>query len=310
MHNGLLLEIAISVTAAVILFIYALKGFGDDVRRVGGEGLSRILARLTTNPVSAFFLGAVVTALVQSSSAVAGITVALVQAGTITFRGSLPVFLGANVGTASTAWLMSFNTAILGPVLVVASAILSILPGRISLFGRSFFYLGVVLLALQLISEHVAPLKEIPEFANWLAAARHPAIGLFVGLVATALVQSSSVIVGIAVVAVQQGFLQAPDVVPIILGANIGTTSTALLAALELGPVARQAAIANLLFNVTGVLLFLPVLGAFSHLVVDLTGGGATAVAAAHLLFNTGVAIIGFFLIGPIARFLEPRESR
>lgn len=307
MSNSLFLEITISVAAAVILFVYALRGFGEDVRRVGGEDLSRVLARLTTNPMSAFFLGVIVTALVQSSSAVAGITVALVQAGTITFRGSLPVFLGANVGTTSTAWLMSINTEILGPTLVVMSAILSILPGRISLFGRSIFYLGVVLLALRLISEHVAPLKEIPEFASWLVLASHPVVGLLVGIVATALLQSSSVIVGVAVIAVQQEFLLATDVVPIILGANIGTTSTALLASLELGSVARRAAIANLLFNVIGVLLFLPVIGVFSDLVVNLTGGGATAVAVTHLIFNIGVAVIGFILVGPMTRLLKPK---
>ena len=303
-------EVAVSVAAAVTLFIYALKGFGDDVQRVGGIALRGWVERMTAHPLKAFLLGAGATALVQSSSAVASITVTLVQAGAITFRGSLPVFLGANVGTTTTAWLVSLDAAIIGPFLIVLSAVLSVLPARIALFGRAVFYLGVVLLALQLVSSYVSPLKQLPELAEWLAYAQNPAIGLLIGIIATALLQSSSVIIGLAVIAVQQGFIGATDIVPIILGANIGTTSTALVASIDLGPTARHAAIANLLFNTAGVLVFLPFLGPFQAFIMALTSGGVLAVATTHLLFNIGVALLGFSLIAPIARLLGEAAAR
>lgn len=282
-----LFEIGISVASAVILFMYALKGFSDDIRRKGGVALERMLSRITSGKIGGFVFGAIATALVQSSSAITGITVALVEAGTITFRGSLPVFLGANVGTTTTAWIVAFDAEILGPILVVLSAILTLLPGRLSLFGRSIFYLGVVLLALQLVSDQVGQLKESSEAAQWLKYASHPFVGLMIGAIATALLQSSSVVVGLGVIAVQQGLLSPQDVIPIVFGANIGTTSTSLIASMGMGIVARRAAIANLVFNILGVAIFFPFVDVFSSFVMTVVDGDL-AVAFAHLIFNLG----------------------
>lgn len=302
-------EVAVSVAAAVILFTYALKGFGKDVQRVGGAQLEQWLASLTTKPSAGFALGAALTALVQSSSAVSGLTVALVEAGTITFRNSLAVFLGANVGTTSTAWLVAFDATMLGPVLIVLSAIASVLPGRISLIGQSILYLGIILLALQLISDYVAPIKNSQEITQWLVYATDPLVGLIIGIVATALLQSSSVVVGLSIIAVQQGLLTTSDVVPIVVGSNIGTTSTALFASFSMGSVARRAAIANLVFNVIGVLIFLPFMGSFADLVVRLVGENDMSVAITHLVFNIGVALAGFALLKPIAQRLAPARQ-
>lgn len=307
MGFALIFEIGVSIAAAVILFVYALKGFSEDIRKVGGAALERLLSRLTRNPLAGFGLGALTTALVQSSSAVSGIVVALVQSGTISFRGSLPVFLGANVGTTSTAWLVALNATILGPFLIVASALMSFAPERIRLFGHSVLYLGIILLALQLISNYVAPLRQSEDVAAWLVHASNPWIGIAIGLLATAMLQSSSVVVGLAVVAVSQGLLTTHDVVPIVLGANIGTTTTALIAAASMGSLARRAAFANLLFNVIGALAFIPFLDAFSTMVVGGTGPGVMAVATAHLLFNLAVALIGFAMIPLIVRYYARR---
>ena len=302
-------EIAVSIAAAVILFSFALKGFSSDVQKVGGAALAEWLGRLTKRPLPAFALGAALTAIVQSSSAVSGITVALVEAGTVAFRGSLPVFLGANVGTTSTAWLVAIDATILGPFLIILSAVLLILPGRISLFGRSILYLGVILLALQLISDAVAPLKASTDLAQWLIYAKKPMIGLAIGIVATALLQSSSVVVGLGIIAVQQGLLTTPEVIPIVIGSNIGTTSTALFASLGMSLVARRAAVANLLFNTLGVLLIIPFMGQFADFVVSTFGDNDMAVATAHLLFNLGVAGMGFMIIRPMSRILRPPTS-
>jgi len=303
-------EIVISVAAAVTLFVYALKGFSRDVQDAGGEQLAGWLRTLTRNPLNGFVLGAVLTALVQSSSAVSGITVGLVEAGTILFRGSLPVFLGANVGTTSTAWLVTLDATILGPFLIVASVLISIIPFRIAIFGRAIFYLGVILLALELVGADVGPLKNGPEFAEWMVYAQTPAIGLLIGIVGTALLQSSSVMVGLAIIAVQQGLLSTVAVVPIIIGSNLGTTSTALIASMGMGLVAKRAALSNLIFNAVGLLIFLPFMGSFAYFVVDHVGEGDVAVATAHLLFNIGVAVAGAAILPFIARWLEPGINR
>ncbi len=302
-------DIVISTAAAVILFIYALKGFSRDVRETGGEQLSNWIAKVTANPVKGFIRGALLTALIQSSSAVSGITVALVEAGTILFRSSLPVFLGANLGTTSTAWLVSLDLTTLGPFLIVASVLISWLPGRISLAGRSVFYLGVILLALQLVSDAIAPIKENATLASWLAYEMYPILGLLIGIVGTALLQSSSVMVGLAIIAVQQGLLDTTDVVPIVVGSNLGTTSTALIASASVGLVARRAAIANFVFNALGVLAFLPFMTVFARFVVDWVGDGDTTVATVHVLFNIGVAIIGAALLNRVADWLAPENT-
>lgn len=297
MDYYLIFEVSVSIAAAVILFVYALKGFSHDIREYGGETLNLLLARLTRNPIKGFALGAGLTALVQSSSAISGVVVAMVEAGTIGFRGSLPIFLGANVGTTSTAWLVAVDATILGPFLIVVSAIMALMPQRIRLFGHSVLYLGIILLALDLIGEHVMPLRNSQQVADWLIYAGNPFIGIAVGIIATALLQSSSVVVGLSAVAVSQGLLTTPDIFPIVLGANIGTTSTALIAAASMSAVARQAAFCNFVFNLIGVLVFIPFLGAFSAYVIGLVGPGPMAVATAHLLFNLAVALIGFALI-------------
>ena len=298
-------EIGISAAAAVVLFVYALKGFSDDVRESGGERLAEWLGKVTENRLKGFLLGAFLTALIQSSSAVSGIAVALVESGTIFFRASLPIFLGANVGTTSTAWLVSLKLTALGPVLIVVSVLASWVPGKLSLAARSIFYLGVILLALQLISDAVAPLKTDPKIAEWFVYAQYPAIGLLIGIVGTALLQSSSVMVGLSIIAVQQGLLSAEDVVPVVVGSNLGTTSTALIAAMGMGSIAKRAAIANLVFNAAGVLAFLPFMGWFSRLVMSHVENGDMAVATVHLIFNIVVALLGALLMNRIADMLS-----
>ena len=118
--------------------------------------------------------------------------------------------------------------------------------------------------------------------------------------------QSSSVVVGLGIIAVQQGLLSTTDVIPIVIGSNIGTTSTALFASFSMGAIARKAAQANLIFNTLGVLAILPFMTMFAVGVVDAFGDNEMAVATAHLLFNLGVGAIGFAIIRPVARLLNP----
>ncbi len=298
-------EVFVSVAAAVVLFVYALKGFSKDVQEAGGEALRRVLSRITARPLTGFFAGAALTALVQSSSAVSGIAVALVEAGTISFRGSLPVFLGANVGTTSTAWLVALDATMLGPLLILLSVVVTLLPGKASLFGRSILYLGVILLALQMISDAVQPLKDSTEIAEWMAYAENPFVALAIGIFATALLQSSSVVVGIAIIAVQQQLIGFHDVLYVIVGANIGTTSTALISSLSMSAVARRSAFANLVFNVLGVVAFIPVLPWISGWVETSIASHDIAVAVIHLVFNLCVAMVGFVVLKPLARRMD-----
>jgi Na/Pi-cotransporter len=230
----------------------------------------------------------------------------MVDANVLTFRGSLGILLGANVGTTATAWLVSFKLTGIGPAFIVLGAVLSSTAGRFRIFGQPVFYFGLVLLTLDLLSASLRPLQQEPLVMAWLGYARQPLIGTVLGAVVTAVVQSSSVTTGLVILLVQQGMLPAEAAIPVVIGANIGTTSTGLIASLHMSPVARATAVANLLFNMAGVLTFLPVVVPFSQWIVSWADSADASVAWAHLAFNLTVAAV--FLVS--LRWIEPPLAR
>ncbi len=297
------LQSLFTAISAIILFIYGLQGFSRELRVVGGVALQSWLARVTASRWRGFAVGALATAVVQSSSAITSLTTALVDSSVISFRASLGVLLGSNVGTTATAWLVSLKLTGIGPFFIVLGALLSVLPKRFSIAGKAVFYFGLIFFALDLISAELKPLREQPAFAEWLALAQEPWLGVAIGLVFTALVQSSSVTTGVAILLVQQGVLPAEAAIPIVVGANVGSTSTALLASVGMSAVARATAMANFLFNAVGLVLYFPFLRPFSRAMVELAGDPGMAVAWAHLLFNLTTALA--FLV--TLNWVEPR---
>lgn len=294
-----------AVVAAVALFLYGLQGFSRELRAVGGEALERWLGRATAHRLPAFAIGAVATALVQSSSAVTSLAAALVDAGAFGLRGALAVMLGANVGTTTTAWLVSMKVGGIGPAFIAAGALLSLAPRRAGLVGKAVFYFGLIFFALDLVSAAVEPLREHPATLRLLALSAQPWAGVLAGAAVTALVQSSSVTTGLAILLVQQGMLPPPAAIAIVVGSNAGSTVTALVASLSMSPTARASAIANAGFNIAGALLLLPVLPAFSSAVLARVDDPAQAVAAARLVFNLGIAVLFLPLLDRVCALLE-----
>jgi Na/Pi-cotransporter len=280
-----------AAVSAIVLFLYGLQGFSRELQAVGGPTLRSWLGSVTASRWRAFAVGALATAVVQSSSAITALTAALVDASVISFRGSLGVLLGSNVGTTATAWLVSFKLTGIGPIFIVLGALLSALPVRASVVGKAVFYFGLIFFALDLISAELRPLQQQPMFRQWLALAQAPWLGVLTGLVFTAVVQSSSVTTGIAILLVQQGVLPPEAAIPVVIGANVGSTSTALIASVGMSPVARATAISNFGFNAIGALLFFPFLQPFAREVVARAGDPGLAVAWAHLLFNLTTAL-------------------
>jgi len=296
----------VALVAAIVLFIYGLQGFSSELQLVGGKSLRVWLARITQSRWKGFAVGALATAAVQSSSAITALTAALVDASALSFRASLGVLLGSNVGTTATAWLVSLKLTGIGPAFIVLGALFTALPKRFSMAGKSVFYFGLIFFALDLISAELKPLQQEPLFIEWLALAQTPWLGLVTGLVFTALVQSSSVTSGVAILLAQQGVLPAEAAIPIVVGANVGSTSTALLASVGMSATARATAIANGLFNAAGALAFFPFLTPFSQLMVTLAGDPGLAVALAHLVFNLTVSLA--FLLS--LDWVEPQLRR
>lgn len=300
-----LLDSVVFAVASVTLFLYGLQSFSREVQQLSDGPLRKSLAYATKNRFVGALTGAVATAVLQSSSAVSALAVALTNSGLLNLWSVMPVLIGANIGTASTAFLVSWKVQGLGAYFILVGSVLSLLPIRVRVLGKSLFYFGFILFALDQINGALRPFFQEPFVADWLSHADVPFFGILIGLTLTALLQSSSVLTGIAVILADQGLLTLPGAVAVVLGANIGTTSTALVASFGMDTVARTAAIANLVFNVVGAILAFFFIPALSDLVADLGNGSiGVSVAYAHLVFNTGVGVVFLTLLNPTHDFL------
>lgn len=299
------LQIAMAGLTAVVLFIFGLEHFSREIEQITGERFRRSLSRATRIPAVGALIGAAVTAVIQSSSATSVIAISLVNAGVLSFKNSVGIIFGANVGTTVTAQLVAFELTAFAPLLILVGFAMSLVPARISIFGKSVFYFGFVFFSLNLISAALQPIQQIPEVVEYLVQPQNVFLGIFIGFLFTAMVQSSSVTTGLAIILTQQGMLSLENAVPIIMGANIGTTSTALLAMFNMDLAAKKAAFSHFLFNLGGVLLFLPVFLLFGQRLNSVDAEPAVVLAAVHLVFNVGTCIVFLLLVNPFIRLVE-----
>lgn len=299
------LDSIVLAVASVTLFLYGLQSFSREIQQLSDGPLKKSLTFATRNRFIGALTGAVTTALLQSSSAVTALAVALTNSSLLNLRAVLPVLIGANVGTASTAFLVAWKAHGLGAYFLLLGSILSLLPMKVRVLGKSIFYFGFILFALDQINGALRPFFAQPLVVEWLSRADEPLIGIAAGIVLTALLQSSSVLTGIAVILADQGLLTLPGAVAVVLGANIGTTTTALVASLGMNDVAKTAAFANLFFNAVGVIVAFFLITPLANLSAGL-GSGATgsSVAYTHLIFNSGTAVVFLAFLTPTYHLL------
>ncbi len=299
------LQLIIGGLTAIVLFIFGLEHFSAEIERVTGDRFRRLLARATRLPVFGVLLGALVTAIIQSSSATSVITISLVNAGVLSFRNSVGVIFGSNVGTTVTAQLVAFKLTEFAPLLIIVGFFMSLTRSRWTLFGKPIFYIGFVFFSLNLIASSLAPLQESEALVAYLIQPQNPLLAVLAGCLFTSLLQSSSVTTGLAIIFAQQGLLSLENAVPLIMGANIGTTATALLAMFNMDLAAKKTALCHFLFNVGGVVIFLPVFLLFGEHLHRFGSDPAIALANIHMIFNVASCLIFLALIGPFTRLVE-----
>jgi len=298
---------AFTILAAIMLFLHGLASFSEEVTRLGGERLREVLRRITRPDWRGAIAGALATAIVQSSSAVTSMAVGLAHNRTLNPRSALSIMIGAHVGTTLTAWLIAFKVAGLGPVFVTLGGLWSLFgPRPWRPYGKPLFYFGIIFLALDLISQALAPLAENPRIYEWQAALDSPALALIFGALLTAVVQSSSVVSGLAVIAVADNILTPAVAIWMVAGANIGTTSTAMLASAPLDNSIRRLALLNTASIMLGVIIFATVLQPVIGFILasELTPG--QQVAMVHTVFNIAAAVAALLLLP----HLWPRINR
>lgn len=300
-----LLELIMTGITAIILFVFGLDNFSREIEQISGDRFRNFLSSATNVPILGVLIGALVTMVIQSSSATSVISIGLVNAGVLSFKNSVGIIFGSNIGTTITAQLVAFKLTNFAPVLIIIGFILTITNSKASIFGKSVFYFGFVFFSLNLISRTLEPLQNNETLVSMLIQPQNPLYALLIGCLFTALVQSSSVTTGLAIIFTQQGVLGLENAVPLILGANIGTTATAFLAVITMDIAAKKAAFSHFLFNVGGVILFFPVLLIFGYKLAEFNQNPAIALANIHLIFNITASLIFTAFITPFTRFVD-----
>lgn len=291
--------------SGIILFLYGIEQFSGEIQHVAGKRFRNTLQRYTRTRIHGTILGTLITAFIQSSTATTVITVGLVNAGTLSFIGSLGIIFGANIGTTITAQLVAFKLTSFAPVFIVIGFLISIIGGRWRAFGKPIFYFGLVFFSLNLVSSILAPYQNDPMLVGIIASLDNVILEILAGFIITSIFQSSSVTVGLIVIMAMTGIITPAEGIPIALGANLGTPTTALLVSLRMNTAAKRTAVAQFLFNLIGVILFIPIMTPFGTFVTGLGGTPAQQIANAHLIFNVSCAILFLFLLGPFATLVK-----
>ena len=299
------LHILMAAVTAIILFVFGLDNFSKEIEKISGERFRKSLSSATRIPIVGVLIGAIVTAFIQSSSATSVITISLVNAGVLSFKNSVGIIFGSNIGTTITAQLVAFKLTSFAPLIIILGFALSIVRTKASIFGKTIFYFGFVFFSLNLISSSLQPLQNNEALITLLTQPQNPFYAILFGCLFTAMVQSSSVTTGLAIIFTQQGLLGLENAVPLIMGANIGTTATALIAVFSMDVAAKKTALSHFLFNLGGVVIFIPLLLIFGDQVSRLNDDSAIALAEAHLIFNVLTSLIFIILIVPFTRLVD-----
>jgi phosphate:Na+ symporter len=299
-----IIHVLSTVLASVFLFLFSITKFSSQLQMKAGERFKDIIRSVTSTPIRGTLAGTLVTALVQSSTATTVMVVSLVNAGLLTFGNSLGVIFGANIGSVITSQLLAYNLSFIAPYIVIFGFLLQYTKSRFAKWGKPIFYFGLIFFSFAIVTQFVEPLQSSPAILEIFSKISGLGIALGVGILLTVLFQSSTITTGLSLVLVAQGLLTFDQAVGIVLGANIGTTSTALIAAIPMDIMARRAAVAHFLFNLVGVLIIIPFLSPFSSAIEFLGGSSAQQVANMHLVFNVLSAIIFLAFIRPFERLV------
>lgn len=309
----------LTMIGGLALFLYGMSTMGDGLAKVSGGKLEQILEKLTSNPIKAVILGAGVTAVIQSSSATTVMVVGFVNSGIMKLHQTVGIIMGANVGTTATSWILSlsgiegdsFFIKLLKPTSF--SPILALIGIIFIMFtknqkkkdiGSILVGFAILMFGMDTMSGAVAPLADVPEFTNILTMFSQPVLGVLAGLVLTAVIQSSSASVGILQALCVTGSLSFSTALPIIMGQNIGTCVTALLACVGAKKNAKRAAFVHFYFNLIGTVLFMLIFYLLNA-VVDFSfldkSASPAGIAIIHSAFNISATLI----LLPFGRMLE-----
>ena len=312
------LTIALGLLGGLALFLHGMQMMSSGLEAAAGNRMKSILERLTANRFLGVVVGAVITAVIQSSSATTVMVVGFVNSGMMTLSQAVWIIMGANIGTTITGQLIALDVGALAPLFAFAGIAMMVFVKnpKAHHYGNIIGGLGILFLGMNMMSSAMSPLREIPAFVNLLTAFKNPVVGILVGALFTAVIQSSSASVGILQALATSGLIGLDSAVFVLFGQNIGTCITAVLASVGTSRNAKRATIIHLMFNVFGTVLFtvLCILSPLEGLVQAFTPDSPAAqIANMHTLFNIVTTLLllpaGSLLVRLAMRILPEREE-
>ena len=296
--------VIISLLGGLGLFIYGMKIMGDGLENAAGEGLKNILEKVTKNPIIAVVVGAIVTAVIQSSSATTVMVVGFVNAGLMNLAQAAGIIMGANIGTTITAQLVAFKLTDIAPLFVFVGAMIVMFAKmqKKKEIGNIILGFGILFIGMGMMSDAMLPLRDEPEFIQLMTSFKNPLLGVMAGALFTAVIQSSAASIGILQALAVSGVIGLHSAVFVLFGQNIGTCITAVLASVGTNRNAKRTTAIHLMFNVVGTVIFVVlcmVTPFVDWMITTNPANPAAQIANVHTIFNIATTVI-LFPFGPM----------
>ena len=310
-------SIVLGLLGGLALFLYGMQMMSSGLEAAAGNRMKGILERLTSNRILGVAVGAVITAVIQSSSATTVMVVGFVNSGMMSLKQAVWVIMGANIGTTITGQLIALDVGAIAPLFafVGVAMIVFLKKPQLHHYGSILAGLGVLFIGMEMMGTSMEPLREMPAFVNMVSTFSNPLVGIAVGAIFTAIIQSSSASVGILQALAVSGVVGLDTSVYVLFGQNIGTCITAVLAAIGTSRNAKRTTVVHLSFNIIGTILF-TILCQVTPLVPfmqSLTDNPAAQIANMHTLFNVVTTLLllpcGGLLVKLAMRILPDREE-
>ena len=302
-------EIILMVLGGLGLFLFAINNLSDTLKDILGEKAKKWLRYCTRNLVTAIITGTVITIILDSSSAVIIMTIVLVNAKALTFRQSLGIIMGANIGTTFSSQIIALDIGQFSPIPIFIGLILSIFVKneKITRPARVLMYFGILFFGLYTMERAVEPLRDQPQFVNWMHGLENPVKGAGIGALVTLIIQSSSATVGMVITLAKKALITLPAGIAVMLGAELGTCSDTLLATIRSDRQAIKSGLFHLLFNFISICIGLLIFPLYTQFIHAISKGASIEqqIANAHMIFNIGGVLLFFPFVTLIEKGLD-----
>lgn len=314
-----ILPIIFGLLGGLALFLYGIEQMTGALKTAAGSKIKNLLARMTSNRIKGALIGAFATAVVQSSSVTTVLVVGFISAGLLSLAQAISIIVGANVGSTFTVQIIAFNISQYSLLLLAFGFALKFFSknDKFKYLGIMLMGFGLIFLGMQFMSDATRPLRAYEPFVYAMGHMKNPLIGILIATVFTAIIQSSAATIGIVITLASQGFINLEAGISLVLGANIGTCVTAILASVGSPRESKQAALSHVIINIIGVMIWLPFIYRLDDFVryispafPELTGLSRIAaeaprqIANAHTIFNLFNTIILLPFISPLGKLI------